>query len=893
LVVYSSSADSSPLLSIPLYGYADAPVAAMSPYPAIVLNTAGPDTISPLAIALDGAGNIYVANAGGGVVKMPAGGGSGSLLSVFGNPLPAATGVAIDGAGNLFIADEVHSQIVVLTPAGTTSVLAITGLSAGLVNPGALTFDPGGNLYIADTGNARVVKVSSLAVQGVTTTGLGTVLSTGDFTLGPVTGVGVDPAGNTFIADPGNDRVLEILASGAASVLLPSGITFSNPQGVGVDPMGNVYVADSGNNRVVEVTSAGAASVESTPGLANPASLSGPAGVAVDPTGDIFIADSNNNRVIEVLAAEASLVFPHTRVGLKSAAQDATILNLGNQPLVFAASADVPANFAENSSDPNLCTPATQLAPGSSCDVSVLFAPHSKGTLNANLTRRTNSLNISNSTQQIQLVGMASDPADTTATSVAGSPSSVTFGQATTLTATVTDTTTPSSVPTGQVMFTDTVGSTLTSLNNGLGVNLNGAGQAVLTGVILRGVGTHTITAVYGGMSNSFNSSTGTTTVSLNQAAVTLTLQPATSYVFGQAGGITATVSGPYTTVPPPSGNLTYSISNSANSVVASGTLSLAAGTTSSTSTIPLAGTLPPGGYTVSVTYSGDSNYLPSSTPSTLALNIIKASPTVSLVSSLNPVLATNPVTLTASVTSSSGNPTGSVNFYDGQTLLTSATLTAGAAAYTTSGLAIGTHSITAYYTGDTNFSAVTSAVVAQLVVDFTLTASIPVGQPNPPVVLPGNSTAYTIQVAATRGANFPSPVTLAISGLPAGATATFAPATVAAGSPATNVTLTVSLGQQIVAQSRTHPLTGRLALALAGVSFLAPFVRKRRRAGRAGPLACLLLLVAIASAALGLTACGSSRSGYFGQQEVTYTMTVTATSSALSHTTTVAITVE
>jgi len=83
--------------------------------------------------------------------------------------------------------------------------------------------------------------------------------------------------------------------------------------------------------------------------------------------------------------------------------------------------------------------------------------------------------------------------------------------------------------------------------------------------------------------------------------------------------------------------------------------------------------------------------------------------------------------------------------------------------------------------------------------------------------------------------------------------------------------------------------------LAMMGGMLLLPFVRKL--AGPAGPtgrFACLLLLMfVVAGAALGLTGCAAARSGYFGQQEVNYTMTVTATSGALSHTTTVTITVE
>ena len=273
LVLRDNASPAAPLAEIPLYGTADAPVAALAPHTAAVINTGGVSTASPFSIALDGSANMYVGNFTlGNVVEVPAGGGMGSAVSVSGEPLAAVTGVAIDGAGNLFIADAGRSRILVVTPGGTASVLGISGLSAGLSEPYGLAFDAAGSLYIADHGNSRVVKVSSLIVQGATSSGVGSVISTGGFSLGHPTGVAVDPAGTIFVADPSNDRVLQITAGRMASSVNPSGTApgLSTPQGVGVDPMGNLYIADTGNNRIVEVTTAGVASVVSTPGLSSP-----------------------------------------------------------------------------------------------------------------------------------------------------------------------------------------------------------------------------------------------------------------------------------------------------------------------------------------------------------------------------------------------------------------------------------------------------------------------------------------------------------------------------------------------------------------------------------------------------------------------------------------------
>ena len=356
-------------------------------------------------------------------------------------------------------------------------------------------------------------------------------------------------------------------------------------------------------------------------------------------------------------------------------------------------------------------------------------------------------------------------------------PSSLTAGQAINVTAMVSDTTSghTSTVPTGQVAFTDLVGSTLTSLNNGVGINLSASGAATLSGVVLRGVGTHTLTGVYEGLSNSFLPSTGSTTVTVTQASASLTLQPGQS-IFGQTSSVAVTVSGPAANFPSPSGSISYSIVNSSGAVAASGTITLTAGSTNSTASIPVASTLAPGGYTVGVTYSGDSNYLPVATAVLVPLMVHKASPTISLVSSLNPVLVTNLVTFTATVSSTVGSPSGSVNFLDGQILLSSAPLTQGMATYSTSSLSAGTHSITATYSGDSNFASVASSVLTQTVGDFTMGVSNPLGEATTPEVLPGATLSYVLQMSPTRGINFPSTVAFSTSGLPPGATTNFTP---------------------------------------------------------------------------------------------------------------------
>ncbi len=194
--------DSNPVLTVPLYGFGDAPVAALSPNTGTVIGTGGVPLTFPFQIALDGAGNIYDANDGGNLVKIPAGGGSASVVSPTGlHSAAQVTGVALDGAGNVFVSDHNNSRILVIRPGGVTSVLNITGISLDL--PTALAFDASGTLYIADYHSGRTVEVSSIQVTGSTSTGIGKVISTGSYTVSEEgnTGVAVDGMGNIYNTD--------------------------------------------------------------------------------------------------------------------------------------------------------------------------------------------------------------------------------------------------------------------------------------------------------------------------------------------------------------------------------------------------------------------------------------------------------------------------------------------------------------------------------------------------------------------------------------------------------------------------------------------------------------------------------------------------------------------
>jgi trimeric autotransporter adhesin len=256
-------------------------------------------------------------------------------------PLGQVQNLAIDGAGNIYVADLDSSMVMQVSPSGVATVVAGNGLAgfsgdggpgvyASLDGPQAIALDTSGNLYIADTFNNRIRK---LAPNGTITTVAGTGAQgySGDgipaasASLYLPTGVATDLAGNLYIADYGNNRIRKVTTGGIITTVAGNGAagyagdggpatsaSLSNPSNAVLDANGNLYIADFNNNRVRKVSANGTITTvagngqpaySGDGGLATAASLSGPVAVALDGAGNLYIADNFNNRVRKVTAA--------------------------------------------------------------------------------------------------------------------------------------------------------------------------------------------------------------------------------------------------------------------------------------------------------------------------------------------------------------------------------------------------------------------------------------------------------------------------------------------------------------------------------------------------------------------------------------------------------------
>ena len=294
-------------------------------------------------VAVDLAGNVYVADAGldeifkvtpSGVVTTLAGsagqtGSSNGTGSAGRFSWPH--GVAVDSAGNVYVADSGNDEIRKVSPSGVVTTLAGsagqsgssngTGAAARFYGPSGVAVDNAGNVYVADTSNDEIREITP---SGVVTTLSGSPLQPGSSDgsgnaarFDNPARIAVDSAGNLYVADTDNQEIRKISSAGVVTTLAGAAgqrgasdgtgnaASFDFPEALAVDNAGHVYVADMDNDEIREITPSGvvitlagsAGQTGSTNGALSAARFHLPTGLAVDSAGNIYVADCGNAEV--------------------------------------------------------------------------------------------------------------------------------------------------------------------------------------------------------------------------------------------------------------------------------------------------------------------------------------------------------------------------------------------------------------------------------------------------------------------------------------------------------------------------------------------------------------------------------------------------------------------
>jgi hypothetical protein len=335
---------------------------------------------TPQGVAVDAAGNVYVADTASHTIRKITFFGAVTTLAGQANS-PGTTngsgsaarftlprGVALDSAGNVYVADTSNHAIRKITPAGAVTTLAGgsggsvdgTGAAARFSSPNSVAVDASGTVYVADTANNTIRKITP---AGVVTTLAGVAGSFGstDGTgagarFASPRGVAVDGSGNVYVADRDNNTVRKITSAGVVTTLAgtSNGFTgstdgtgtaarFHTLYSVAAEANGTVYVADSSNklirkiapNGVVTTLAGLVGAVGSTDGTGNVVRFADPQGIAVDGRGNLYVADTNGHTIRMSVFPPDFTTHPLSQVVTPGASVTLTAGATSNVPITY------------------------------------------------------------------------------------------------------------------------------------------------------------------------------------------------------------------------------------------------------------------------------------------------------------------------------------------------------------------------------------------------------------------------------------------------------------------------------------------------------------------------------------------------------------------------------
>lgn len=798
-----------------------------------------------------------------------------------------------------FVLPRILASVLTLLTLVLPALSQTVATTVPIILPSAIAFDTQGNLYLAETANHVVRKIDS---AGYITTIAGTSIQGFSGDNGPATaaqmdspqGLALDTANHLYIADTHNHCIRRLdLATGLIATIAggstpgfdgdngqATSAHLNQPTALAVDSNSSLYIADTQNHRIRKVSSSGIITTiagDGTQGFsgdggpATSAELDSPSGLAVDTSQNLYIADAHNNR-IRRLDGKTGLITTFAGTGALGFSGDTAQANEATLALPHGLAIDSAGNlyFADTanhrirrvdattgtittvagngiqgfSGDAGPATQASLNAPQSPA-----LSPSALVTLADSDNQRVRQISADNTIHTIAGLGTTIPGA----LSLTG-PSVTAYGSGQ-LTATLAT----STAAQGSITFFDRSGAGVTTI--GVASITSNAATFDLSAL---SAGQHNLTATYSGDELHLAAQSSVLSLSVTPLRLIATITPA-SLLYGQL-------------VPALAGTL-------------AGVLPRDASNLSATFTTAASNLSPVGSYPVTATLAGSAagNYTVASIPN---LTITPAPTVTTLSAPPGTIDSGQPLTLTAHVASTtSGDPTGTITMLDGTApQQTSPVTSTGDATLTITSLASGTHTLSVLYSGDSNFTRSASTAYPLTVsagtapaVDFAITAAGATSQ----TIASGNSANFSFAVQVQNAGSLSSPITLAATGLPNAATASFNPTFIPPGSPSNSFTLTIAVPKGQLRQRgglRTNP-------AFVAVLLL-PFLGLRFRKTRLYFLSLIVLM-----GVLSLTGCGDRI--YTGAQSSTaepFTITVTGTAtspsgSVLQHTATATVT--
>lgn len=733
-------------------------------------------------------------------------------------------GVAYDSAGNLFVADSARNQVFEISIGGAITVVAGNGTqgfagdggpasAAELNSPSSVAVGADGTVYIADSGNERIRAVKAGSITTLAGNGVrgysgdgGTATSA---SLNQPAAIALDSTGALLVCDQGNERVRRINAGQITTIA------------------GNGTQGFAGDG-----------------GVATSAELNEPSGIVASPDGRIFIADTANERIRVVSAAGVISTYAGTGVAGTSGDGGPAITARFSRPAGVAL--DTASNlFIADENNHRLrriapggtiMTVAGEGLQGVAPDGSIALTSSQNLPIGAAVSKFGWPVIADAANHTVQIVytdGKLYSPGalNGRATALTQATPNAVYGTAQ---AVITAAGSPAS-PQGLVEVLDGATPIATASL------VQGAATVALPTL---GAGNHNLKTIYAG-DGLHPSTTATSSIVISPASVTATPAAATASYGAPLPALAGTLSG---VLPQDQSNVSATF-------------------TATTSSMPTVGTYP---ITATLTGPASGNYTLSVAGNSGKLTIVPAATTVNFAPP-STAYASLPLQLNAQVASTtSGTPTGTVQFLDGSNVVATAPLINGSASAVELNPANGNHALSVAYSGDANFHASTSANVIEAVnalPDFTIGATGNTQQ----TAIAGSSASFTLSVAS-QGTPFTGAVTFSATGLPAGAGVSFSPPALVPGASTAPVTMTV-----LAPATTAHRANAQPELAFAAAVAICLLGLRRRRTLPA------LLVLFVACALFGVTGCGARTAPESVLPVTKYAITVHATGTNLA----------